>query len=216
MQDIGWSQLRSLEGSKHNAFEELCCQLAAQEPFPKGSRFRRVGAPDAGVECYWTLPDQTEVAWQAKYFLSTPGSSQWAQLDESVKTAIAKHPALSRYVVCLPLDRADARIEGKQYFMDKWDERVEKWKGWAEDAGLDVDFEYWGQSELLTRLAKEENAGRYRYWFDTGFFSEQWFADLLEERIADADHATPPNCTSTFRLPGCSMASVGAIVSSTS
>lgn len=58
---------------------------------PEGSQFTRKGKPDAGVECYWTLPTTEEMAWQAKYFL-TLDTTQWAQLDESVKTARDKLP----------------------------------------------------------------------------------------------------------------------------
>lgn len=65
---INWESLRAWNGSQQSAFEELCCQLAACEVFPAGSSFVRKGAPDAGIECYWTLPNGDEIAWQAKYF----------------------------------------------------------------------------------------------------------------------------------------------------
>ena len=69
--------------------------------------FERKGTPDAGVECYCILKDGDEWGWQAKYF-DTLGTSQWSQLDKSVKTALDKHPKLVRYFVCIPLDRPDA------------------------------------------------------------------------------------------------------------
>jgi hypothetical protein len=58
--------------------------------------FIRKGAPDAGVECYWKLPDKSEWGWQAKFFQSPPNDNQWAQVSESVKKALGKHPRLSR------------------------------------------------------------------------------------------------------------------------
>ncbi len=70
---INWGNLRPWDGSQHSAFEELCCQLAESEHVPPGSRFVRKGAPDAGVECFWTLPracygptPRTAVAWRRK------------------------------------------------------------------------------------------------------------------------------------------------------
>src|SRR4030095_13541884 len=71
------------------------------------------------LEGYWTRPDEREWGWQAKFFLSPPDSSQWAQIDQSVKTTLEKHPRLSQYVVCLPIDRQDPRIEGIHLRRDK-------------------------------------------------------------------------------------------------
>src|SRR5438876_8615706 len=96
---INWHRLRSWDGSQDNAFEELCCQLAAYEGVPLGSRFTRKRAPDAGVECYWTLPGGEEWCWQAKFFNSAPTVQQWQQIDESVQTALEKHPSLVSYTV---------------------------------------------------------------------------------------------------------------------
>src|SRR3954449_10352321 len=63
-----WSKLRSWNGSQEKAFEELCCQVAAAEQMPEGCKFTRKGTPDAGVECFWTLPNGNEWGWQAKFF----------------------------------------------------------------------------------------------------------------------------------------------------
>lgn len=69
-----WHKIRSLNGSQEKGFAELCCQLAAGEPHPIGSTFIRKGTPDAGVECYWTVPNGDESGWQAKFFLSPPNA----------------------------------------------------------------------------------------------------------------------------------------------
>lgn len=143
--------------------------------------FVRVGAPDAGVECYWKLPGGDEWGWQAKFFLSPPGSSQWQQIDHSVITALEKHSRLTRYIICLPIDRQDPRIEEQDWFKNKWDERVEKWESWAEEEGMSVAFEYWGRSEILERLGREEHQGRYYFWFKSEQFSRTWFSERFEE-----------------------------------
>ena len=184
--DIEWQNLRSLRGSVHSAFEELCCQLAHCEKPPEGDSFTRKGTPDAGVECFWSLPNGDEWAWQAKYFLSPPGPVQWRQLDESVKTALEKHPKLTRYTVCLPLDRADPRLEEKHHFQDAWDESVRRWEEWAADRKMAVQFDYWGQHELLLRLSHADHAGRYLFWFDRDLLSRTWFKHQVEEAIDNA------------------------------
>jgi len=182
---IDWNNLRPLDGSQRTAFEELCCQLAAYEKLPHGSKFVRKGVPDAGVECYWVLPGSNELAWQAKYFTSTPGDNQWRQLDDSAKTALAKHPHITSYTICLPLDREDPRIEKQQWFMDKWVEHVEKWQQWAAVDGKFVEFNYWGQHEILDRLSREEHSGRNLFWFNKELFSQNWFKHRLQETIAN-------------------------------
>src|SRR4051794_9669901 len=109
MKAVNFRSIRPIRGSANNGFEELCCQLAQAESSPAGSRFVRNGTPDGGVEAYRILPDGREQGWQAKYFFEL-GTSQWQQLDDSVKTALRTHPNLSHYTICLPIDLPDARL----------------------------------------------------------------------------------------------------------
>ena len=160
---INWSNLRIWNGSQENSFEELCCQLAAAESVPTESRFFRKGRPDAGVECFWRLPNADEWAWQAKFFRSSPNPVQWGEIDKSVKNAIEKHPRLTKYTICLPVDRSDARVGRQRSFLNKWDEHVAKWQRLAAKRGMPVVFEYWGQSEIGMRLSNQKHRGRH--WF---------------------------------------------------
>ena len=182
--NIDWNAIRPFNGSRANAFEELCAQLAFQER-PAGSHFDRKGTPDAGVECFAVLADGSEWGWQAKYFDGL-GDAQWPQLDDSVKTALEKHPRLLRYFVCLPLDRPDARIDGRRSAKERWDDHVKKWTGWASDRGITIEIVYWGSHELLERLAKPQNVGRLRFWFDIRGFDNSWFAARLDEALKTA------------------------------
>ncbi len=181
---LNWNDIRPLNGSQANGFEELCAQLARAES-PDRAKFERKGTPDAGVECYCILPDRSEWGWQAKYF-NTLGTSQWEQLDKSVKTALDNHPKLVRYFVCIPLDRPDARIEGQKSAMQRWNERVEKWEGWAQKRDMCVEFVWWGSSELLERLSQNEHIGRRYFWFDQRGFDNEWFQTRLDEAVEAA------------------------------
>src|ERR1700730_809241 len=140
--NIDWSAIRPLNGSRADGFEELCAQLARAE-CPHDSRFERKGTPDAGVECYAVLGDRGEWGWQAKYF-DTLGDSQWSQIDDSVKQALQKHPKLVRYFICVPLDRADARVGGRRSAKERWDDHIAKWASWASEHNMSVEFVYWG------------------------------------------------------------------------
>lgn len=182
MSYIIWKNLRSWNGSQNNAFEELCCQLAAYEQI-QGS-FTRKGTPDAGVECFWKLENNEEWGWQAKFFHSVD-DSQWTQINKSVRTALNKHPHLAKYTICLPIDRPDARIEGQKSLMDKWNEKVEMWEGWAKEKDMSVEFIYWGEHEIGERLSREDHKGRFFFWFNEEYFSNQWFEHHINETIAD-------------------------------
>ena len=191
---IDWRVIRTINGSRSRGFEEFCCQLARAETAGRG-RFFRKGDPDAGVECYTQFDSGCEWGWQAKYFLEF-GETQWRQVDRSVRTALEKHPRLERYIVCLPMDLADGRIEGQESAREKWLTRVEKWGRWASDQELDVEFEYWGGSELLERLASPEHAGRVRFWFGAVRFDEDWFA----RRLAEATETAGPRYTAEVHV----------------
>ena len=91
--NLDWRNILPIGGSRQKAFEKLCVQLADSEK-PAGAKFVPTGDPDAGVECYAVLHDGSEWGWQAKYFLGPLSAPQWRQLDDSVKTALDKHPAL--------------------------------------------------------------------------------------------------------------------------
>ena len=188
---INWIALRTWNGSQQTAFEELCCQLARGESYSAGSTPLRKGTPDGGVEFFWRKPDGEEHGWQGKFFLSRPDATQWREIDDSVETALDKHPSLTRYVVCLPIDRADPRTTTKagrkqKWFMDHWNEHVAKWEGWAAARNMAVEFDYWGESEIVDRLAQERHAGRHFFWFNENTFSDKWFRERYEEARAAA------------------------------
>jgi hypothetical protein len=179
-----WHTIRPIEGSQNTGFEELCSQIARIEKPPE-AEFIRNGPPDAGVECYAVATDGPEWGWQAKYFWSL-GTAQWRELDESVETALGKHPRLVRYIVCLPFDLPDARLKGKQSARDKWMLHVEKWQKAASLKGHTVDFILWGSSELTGYISRQEWSGHLLFWFDMRYFGPEWFRSMLDEAIHSA------------------------------
>ncbi|WP_046216662.1 NACHT domain-containing protein [Paenibacillus wulumuqiensis] len=181
---IDWHNINIFNGSKNNAFEELVCQLARAEEIKDKKDFYRIAAPDGGVEAYCTLKNGEEYGWQAKYFFSM-GRSQWNQITDSLNTALEKHPNLKKYIVCIPLDRQDPRIENQNWFMDRWNTKVEEWKKYAKKLGRTIEIDYWGSSELIYRLSKEIHAGRKLFWFSTEEFSDNWFKEHVNSHISD-------------------------------
>ena len=183
---LAWGGIRALNGSQRDGFEELCAQLARAET-PADGQFVRKGSPDAGVECFATLPNGDEWGWQAKFFTSALGTTQWRQLDDSVGAALENHPALARYYVCVPRDRSDGRSDGSTTEMQQWDQHVVKWRRWASERDMAVEFVWWGASELITQLSRDEHAGRLMFWFQNrAVFSQQWLGNRLDEALEAA------------------------------
>ncbi|MFC1746893.1 hypothetical protein ACFLZR_00990, partial [Candidatus Neomarinimicrobiota bacterium] len=182
-----------MEGSQARAFEKLCSQLAGAERPEQESVFIPVGNPDAGVECYWILPSGDEWGWQAKYFTSSPNDNQWRQIDASIKTALEKRPNIVKYFVCLPIERPDARIKGQKSMMDKWNDSVKKWEGWASKKGMSVKFEYWGDHQLSTLLSEDKHRGKVFFFFNQEYFTTDWLRGRLEEAIRNAGQRYLPH-----------------------
>ena len=185
MYNVDWNSIRTWNGSQSGGFEELCVQLARSET-PENAKFTRTGTLDAGVECYCVLPDEKEWGWQAKYFTLRLANTQWPQLDDSIEKALDKHPRLVRYYVCIPRDRSDGRKPNETSEMDRWNAHVAKWQSWARDRGMNVEFVWWGSSELIDRLSREEHTGRRFFWFGQHEFSQNWFDLHLEKSVKSA------------------------------
>ena len=180
-----WTDIRTLNHSQNDSFEELVCQLAKKEFIVSKKEFCRNGKPDGGVECYWLQSDGREIVWQAKFFTTSFSNTQWQQIDSSVNTALDTHPNISKYIIALPIDPPDARLSQMQSMRDKWNERVRKWQRWATAKGMSVDFEPWWSSDIIERLARPENVGLKYFFFNEREFTTDWFKRKNEKSIAD-------------------------------
>jgi hypothetical protein len=196
---LPWQELRPWEGSVRKSFEQMCNQFASHEAVPSGSQFVPVAAPDGGIECYWIYPNDSEWGFQAKFWTS-PEQVDFSQLDTSIKRALATHPKLTRYTVCLPIDRQDPRKPGQTWLKDRWDEHEAKWREWAGQQQMSVAFDYWGETELSTRFSMEKHAGRFYFWFHKDLFSDTWFSNRLEETRANAEPRYSPNLNVSLDL----------------
>ena len=195
--DINFKNIRTHNGSQNSGFEELVCQLAHLRKPENGSKFvRKEGAGgDAGVECYWTLTDESEICWQAKFFLGEMNSSRWQQLNKSFTTALEKHPNLKKYVVCLPLDKSDSRKKGRggEHVVSietEWKDHISKWKKMVKEQERSIEFEYWGKHEITLFLTIDDPSysGRALYWFNEpvlGFETFKKIAHRSRENLGD-------------------------------
>jgi len=174
--NIDWNNLRPISGKIENGFEEFVAQLAEKEEIPRKKQYIRNGTPDGGVENYWILEDDTEIAWQSKWFLSSLDSPQWQQIDDSVETMLKKHGKVTKYIIAIPRDLSDARVEKTMSERQKWGKHVEKWDQMAAEEGRTIVFELWGSSELIKRLQQSSNRGIVYFWFNKELFTDEWFS----------------------------------------
>lgn len=188
---IDFRAIRAHHGSQHSGFEELVCQLAALET-PPGIAFHRKGAgADAGLECYRVETDGSESGWQAKYFFEF-GSSEGAQLKESFDNAVLHHPDLARFIVSMPFNLPDGRVENRKSQKDRWN----YWVAARTKAILPrvITIELWDETQLIERLTRTDprHAGRRRYWFDLVHFTPDWFKTRFDiTRAALGKRYTP-------------------------
>lgn len=181
MLNIDFNNIRSINGSANDGFEEYVCQLAHREEILYKKKFVRCGKPDGGVECYWILEDGSIVAWQAKYFCRAFEDSQYQQIDRSVKEALNSHPNLKRYVIAVPTDPSDAHVTGRMSMKERIDRYVERWS----KINPHVTFDFWWLSDLIERLQKPSNQGMLRFWFGEHEFTDRDFFRFNEESIND-------------------------------
>ncbi|PZN98330.1 MAG: AAA family ATPase [Hyphomicrobiales bacterium] len=175
--DIDFKAIRLHRGLQSDAFEELCCQLAADEAKSLGARFVRKGrGADGGVEAFAVLPTGREVGWQVKYYWNIDAAL--ASLSGSLATALDKHPAMDRFIACIPFDPADGRRAKTTGALAKWDAWRDAEVAKAAAAHRTVEIELWPAQELKDRLvANAKAAGRIAFWFDETLLTNAWFKE---------------------------------------
>jgi hypothetical protein len=176
---MDWSKLRPWKNSKNLAFEEICCQLARAESIPDGVKFIKKEAPDGGIEGYWDLKNGGQIGWQAKFFTSQPTASQWGNIKKSLDNALVNHPKLTKFIICCATDLNKNSI-------NKWDNYKLKWSNEIkEKTERDIEFDYWGTSEIADRLIKEEHRGKLLYWFNEDILSLKRMKENIDDVIAN-------------------------------
>lgn len=176
---VDFGRIRHHAGSQNRAFEELAYLLAWDlEGLNGGTEIERRSTPDGGVE-FSCLPagGQRRWAWQAKYLFRFDKST-FNQMTESVMSALDSTPDLARYIFVLPKDRSAVGIR-------KWDDKVARWVDEADRRGMQVEFQFRGESELVAALADDRHAGAIRYFFDAHFLTLDHFSTQVRRQTVN-------------------------------
>ncbi|WP_157979292.1 hypothetical protein [Rhodoferax ferrireducens] len=199
---VDFRRIREHRGTQAGGFEELCCQLAAlDEPVPGSTFIRKGPGADQGLECYRRYLSRREVGWQAKYFLDGFGNTQVNDIGDSLTRALAAHPLLDTFILCLPVDLRDNRL-------GKSSSEVQRYEAWrtkridqAKAEGRTLEIELWSASSFGERLGRNHPlySGRLRFWFDATRLTPEWFAvkfdaqrKNLGERYTPESHVDLP------------------------
>lgn len=199
---VDFRRIRQHRGTQAGGFEELCCQLAALEDQAPGSTFIRKGpGADQGLECYRRYSSWREVGWQAKYFLDGFGNTQVNDVGDSLTRALAAHPLLDTFIVCLPVDLRDNRFGRSLSEVQRYEAWRTKRIDQAKAEGRALEIELWSASSFGERLGRNHPlySGRLRYWFDATRLTPEWFAAKFEvqrrnlgERYTPESHVDLP------------------------
>ena len=181
--DSDFRQIIPRLGSKSEAFEEFCCQLARRNTDGPFYRFHGAGG-DGGIECYVDTCEEGW-GWQAKYVFNV--DSLITQAGKSLTTALAVHDKLTRFVLCFPFDLTGPTARRGR----SGTEKVNDWRSETEKAALSMgrqlNIEVWQASQLRSLLLDHDVSGGMRlFFFGTPALSNDWFAEHLQKAFETA------------------------------
>ena len=178
--DIDFGRIVPRYSGRHEAFEELCCQLA-HRTVPENVTYRRLhgAGGDGGVECFTEVSNGNREGWQAKYVFDI--DSLLNQANGSLTTALKIHPKLTRYTICFPFDLTGptgrSGRSGHEKFND-WKEGQEKTAG---QEGRRLVIAAWPASEIRRLLLDYDTSGGVReYFFNQRILTNTWFSEHLD------------------------------------
>lgn len=191
---VRFREIREHGGHQDRAWEELAFLLAADmDEVPHDAVWERRGTPDGGIEfsCAFDFGGRRERwAWQAKYLFSLT-ASEFRQMGDSFKDAIANEPDITRYLFVVPINRP-AGATGTSA-LKKWEDYVAKWRQHASDRGIEVAIEYRGESEVMQAITLAKNAGTLRYFFDRTFLGHDVCTSVVNRAITNLGDRYEPD-----------------------
>lgn len=172
--NIDWRNIRTINHTQQDGFEELVCQIARKEKENHYKRFVQLGLKDGGLECYWELTDDTIIGWQAKYFIDSFTGTQWRQIRNSVKSASETYgERLTTMIIAIP-------YKTSHDMQEKADEKIQEWKDEFENC---PEIKFWWEGDLNNFLSKESYSGFRKFWFNKLEFTNEWFEEKTSTSI---------------------------------
>lgn len=175
--------IRSWDGSKDRAFEEICYQLLRElQDLPPDMVGRpiRTGNPDGGVEWYALRANGEQWGWQVKYIWDI--DDLLGAMTDTVERVVDERPTLTKLTFCIPWNLPAGTARGRwTSARQKYDNKVETWKRTLPGA-TKIEFELVQGSDLLDRLAQPQHAGRHWFWWNEPYLGPDWLAIFQREQ----------------------------------
>lgn len=130
------------------------------------------------MEAFANLADGSVVGLQAKTWWDGFHHSQKSQIEKSLGSATKRHPNLTRYVVCCPLDLLPARGAG-----NSGTSQLDRWQDFEDETKIahpDVTLEYRGEARILEWLQEPDSETIRAYWFDGEMIPRDHWRQLFE------------------------------------
>lgn len=195
------TNIKPLNGSQKEAFEELVCQIVRRTNTKNNTTWRRLhgAGGDGGVEAIW-VDGKANHGLQAKWFLKT-GDIGWAQIEKSFKTALKIHPQLTDYHIYLacdltgPTGRKTKSGKPAKNGTQLWEEFETKLLKYAATQSVNITLHLNTLSDVLTEISRPNCVGLAEFWFGEIEFSntafEGWYKTAeneLGERYSAVDN----------------------------
>ena len=175
--NINWNNIRIINHTQEEGFEELVCQIARKKKPADGKRFVQLGIKDEGLECFWELNNGKIIGWQAKFFTDKL-DSKWGQIRKSVKDACENYDNMQKMIIAVP-------CKPTKFQFKKSDEKIEEWKNEFENC---PKIEFWWQGELNDFLSEDSYTGFRKFWFNELELTDKWFksnTDKVFDNLGD-------------------------------
>lgn len=170
--NINWKNIRIIDHTQEDGFEELVCQIARKEKPEDSKRFIQLGIKDEGLECFWELNNGKIIGWQAKYFTDDL-ESKWGQIRKSVKDACENYKNIQTMIIAIPCKPTKNQFE-------KSEQKIKKWKSEFENC---PEIEFWWEGELNNFLSQNQYTGFRKFWFNNLEFTDEWFENQAKKSV---------------------------------
>jgi len=147
---------------------------------------------DGGVEAFAILDDDSVVGLQAKAWWNGFHDSQKGQIEKSLRSATNRHPTLTRYVVCCPLDLLPARGAG-----NSGTSQLDRWHTFEAETKIShpsLTLQYEGKTGIEGWLQEPDSDTIRAYWFDgTVIPRDHWRQQFERVKSVWLDHRYVPD-----------------------
>ena len=175
---MDWTKFNTYGESDNHAFEVMCNMIFNKEIHSEYgenvNHFAYVNGSggDGGVEAYCELKDGSVIAIQSKWFPNRLDRSQFAQLQNSLDTAIKVRPAIAKYIICVPRDfTSEKLVIGGKVTTNTEDDDWRKFKSNNKEKHPSVELILWDETTIYQKLTDGKNAGIFRHFFEDSIVS---------------------------------------------